>query len=213
MQLGVAVAAVFPAWPVLNNAIVGRGAEIGVAAERLRSIYSAAGIRSWALWFPSTARDFAEEDLVDELGGFRRDTTTLVMQATLDARRGFDARMVRTSVATATRASEEPVPLTQVDEPAAGQLEGWALVVEGFAVSGAWSLIHDGDCGVYSVGTSPGRRRRGYARALVEGMLEDARRRGAATASLQSTAEAQSLYAGVGFRPVGRYEEWLGPAS
>jgi GNAT superfamily N-acetyltransferase len=114
-------------------------------------------------------------------------------------------------VATATRASEEAVPLPQLDDPATGgeEVEGWVLVVNGLAVSGAWSLVHDGDCGVYSVGTVLTWRRRGFGRALVEGILDDAFRRGASTASLQSTREAQSLYAAVGFRPVGRYEEWV----
>ena len=209
-SLDVGTAATFPEWSVLNNAIVDRRAKVADAGKRLRAFYSDAGIGNWALWLASSASDFVAADLLDELPGFRRDTTTLVMQAAISERRHFDTRIVRTSIATATRASEDPVPRIQLDEPAAGdEVEGWVLVEDDLAVSGAWSLIHDGDCGIYSVGTVSRWRRRGYARALVEGILDDAFRREASTSSLQSTREAQSLYAAVGFRPAGRYEEWI----
>jgi ribosomal protein S18 acetylase RimI-like enzyme len=210
-HLDVGVAAIFPEWSVLNNAIVDRRTEIDVACGRLRALYASAGIHSWALWIASSADTFAADDLVAELNGFRRDTTTLVMEAALHARRGSDARVVRASVATALHASDAAVPVASIDETpsGAGDVEGWVLVHDGFAVSGAWSVIHEGDCGIYSVGTAPACRRRGYARALVDAILDDAFRRDAATASLQSTREAQSLYAAVGFRPVGRYEEWI----
>lgn len=53
------------------------------------------------------------------------------------------------------------------------------------------------------------RRRRGLARALMLHVLADAWHKGARTASLQSTRTGRPLYAGLGFRPVGRYEEWV----
>jgi GNAT superfamily N-acetyltransferase len=77
------------------------------------------------------------------------------------------------------------------------------------AVAGAWSFLHDGDCGIYAVGTSPGWRRLGFARALVEHVMADARHRGARTASLQSTEMGRPLYESLHFEPAGRYEEWL----
>jgi GNAT superfamily N-acetyltransferase len=210
-QLAFGVAAVFPEWSALNNAIVDPRADAADAADGLRAFYSAAGLANWALWIASSARDFVADDLVDELNGFRRDTTTLVMEAALGTRRDVDARIVRTSVATATRSTDEPVPVAEVDEREVlgPDVEGWVLVENGLAVSGALSVIHNGDCGVYAVGTTPAWRRRGYARALLEGILDDAVVRGASTASLQSTPEAESIYAAFGFRPVGRYEEWV----
>lgn len=54
-----------------------------------------------------------------------------------------------------------------------------------------------------------GRRRHGVARALLRGVLGDAHRRGARTATLQSTAMGEPLYRSLGFRPVGRYDEWV----
>ena len=49
----------------------------------------------------------------------------------------------------------------------------------------------------------------GVGRTLMEHVLADARRRGARTASLQSTRMGQPLYESLGFTPVGRYEEWV----
>jgi GNAT superfamily N-acetyltransferase len=210
-RLDVGVAAVFPEWSVLNNAIIERDADPDEATVTLRNVYRSAGIGQWAAWVASPAVDLAAHDVVARLEGFRRDTTTLIMQASLDEGLARNPRIVRTSVAIATQAADEPVPMSLVDEAevAGERLEGWVLVDGDLAVSGAWSLIHDGDCGVYSVGTVPAWRRRGYARALVEGILGDAFQRRATTASLQSTPGARSLYAAVGFRPVGRYEEWV----
>ena len=58
------------------------------------------------------------------------------------------------------------------------------------------------DCGLYAVGTVPGMRRRGLATALVEHVLADAYRRGARTASPQSTEMDEPLYRSMGFTPV-----------
>jgi ribosomal protein S18 acetylase RimI-like enzyme len=83
------------------------------------------------------------------------------------------------------------------------------MVRGGVAVAGAWSFEHGRDCGIYTVGTMRNWRRQGLARMLVEHVLADAQRRGARTASLQSTPMGQHLYRSLGFEPAGRYEEWL----
>ena len=92
-------------------------------------------------------------------------------------------------------------------------LDGWVLIHDQVAVAGAWSFLHDRDCGLYAVGTVPGWRRQGFARALVEHVLAHAQLRGARTASLQSTRMGQPLYESLGFQPAGRYEEWASPNS
>ena len=68
---------------------------------------------------------------------------------------------------------------------------------------------HDGDCGVFNVGTLEAARRRGLGTALTERLLRDAAERGCSTASLQSTAMAERLYAGVGFRDLGQILEYV----
>jgi GNAT superfamily N-acetyltransferase len=212
-----ATAAVFPSWAPLNNAIL-TGASDGnspaVVATQLTRIYADAGIDSWALWLPSRVADLDAPDDLRHIEGLRRDATTLVMQA--DLSQGLDSNqgVVRTSIASAALAGDEPVPAVDLEVPdRAGGLSAWVLVQDGLAVAGAWSLQHETDCGIYAVGTAPGWRRRGVARALVEHVLSDAYRSGSRTATLQSTPMAQQLYETLGFEPVGRYEEWVAEAA
>jgi hypothetical protein len=109
------------------------------AAGSLRTLLSAAGIRQWALWVVSPALGFAAGDLVERIAGFRPDTTTLIMRALLRESGNADGHVARTSVATVMLATDEPVPLQEVEEPGrlAGGLEAWVLIQDGLAVSGA----------------------------------------------------------------------------
>jgi ribosomal protein S18 acetylase RimI-like enzyme len=202
-------AAVFPSWAPLNNAIVLGGSGLA-AAGRAASRFRESGVDVWALWMPSRATDLDAPDRVGTMAALKRDTTTLVMQTALSPRLRLDDRVVRTSIETANRAGDEPVPVADLGGPEqVPRLAGWVLVHDGLAVAGAWSYLHRTDCGVYAVGTVPAMRRRGFARTLVEHVLADAVRAGARTASLQSTRLGKPLYESLGFTPVGRYEEWI----
>jgi GNAT superfamily N-acetyltransferase len=205
------VAAVFPSWAPLNNAILLRGGVDGAVTSDLRQVYADAGVDGWALWLPSLSTDLDAPDVSSGLPGLERDTTTLVMRTTLLRDRfGAHDAAVRTSISTATRATEEAVPATELEAPdGVPGLDGWVMVHDDLAVSGAWSMLHGSDCGIYAVGTIALWRRRGLATALMEHVLTDAWRRGARTASLQSTRMGRGLYASLGFEPVGRYEEWI----
>ncbi len=52
---------------------------------------------------------------------------------------------------------------------------------------------------VFSVATDPGARRRGYARACMQELLAWFRERGAGHVLLNASAEAEPLYASLGF--------------
>jgi GNAT superfamily N-acetyltransferase len=52
---------------------------------------------------------------------------------------------------------------------------------------------------VFSVATDPDARRRGYARACMESLLDWFRERGVAHIDLNASAEAEPLYASLGF--------------
>ncbi|KPI03213.1 GCN5-related N-acetyltransferase [Actinobacteria bacterium OK074] len=52
---------------------------------------------------------------------------------------------------------------------------------------------------VFSVATDPDARRRGYARACMESLLDWFRERGACQVDLNASAEAEPLYASLGF--------------
>jgi len=158
------------------------------------------------LWVPSRTTDLDAPDQLQEAGGLKRDTTTLVMQATLWRGLRLHDDVIRTSVPVATRATDEPVLAADLEAPG---LAAWVLLHGDVAVAGAWSLLHESDCGIYTVGTAPERRRHGFARALMEHVLANAARHGARTATLQSTRMGQPLYESLGFKPAGRYEEWI----
>jgi GNAT superfamily N-acetyltransferase len=210
---GAVAAAVFPSWAPLNNAIVlnGNGSGASAAASRLTSVYAGAGVGAWALWIPARTTDLDAPDLLSEVSGLKRDTTTLVMHTTLSERFRLHDEVTHTSLASAKRfADDELVAATELGEPEATPgLSGWVIVRDGVAVTAAWSFRHEDDCGIYAVGTLPEWRRRGLARTLVEHVLADAGRRGSRTATLQSTRMGQPLYESLGFVPAGRYEEWV----
>ena len=207
------VAAIFPAWDPLNNAIarvpVDDARATTAAVSNLDAGYARAGVTSWAYWVPSAARDLGADDS-GVVTGLVRDVTTLVMRAELHDGRAESATVRVASILDAAAAGDEPIAVAELDEPTeAVGLDAWVLVRGGHAVAGAWSCVYDGDCGIYAVGTAPEWRRRGFARTLVEHALADAHQRGARTASLQSTPMAVTLYESLGFEAVGRYEEWV----
>jgi GNAT superfamily N-acetyltransferase len=211
------VTACFPAWAPLNNAI----AHVPVADEertalevtRLDASYREAGVGTWAYWVPSPARDLAAPD-AGVVSGLTRDVTTLVMRADLDHERRSSTDARATSLASAASAGDAPIAVEALgDAEGAPGVGAWVMLDGATAVAGVWTVVHDHDCGVYAMGTAPGWRRRGLATVLLEHALADAWRRGARTASLQSTPEAVSLYRSLGFEAVGRYEEWVRDSS
>ena len=81
--------------------------------------------------------------------------------------------------------------------------------VNGENAATAMALDHGGDCGIYNVSTVEHARRRGLGTALTALHAFDALERGCRTASLQSTAMAEGIYAAVGFRDLGRILEYV----
>jgi GNAT superfamily N-acetyltransferase len=85
--------------------------------------------------------------------------------------------------------------------------------VAGQDVATAIAFDHDGDCGIFNMGTLEPFRRRGLATALLIRHLEDAADRGCSTASLQSTPIAEGVYLSAGFRDLGRFFEYVPGSS
>jgi GNAT superfamily N-acetyltransferase len=207
------VAAVFPSCAPLNNALLlerPTPTVAAVAASELRALFERDSVTAWAMWVPSSATSRADEDEVRAVTGMVRDTTTFVMTLEIPDRLPSSTGAVRTTVDVAGAAGDQPYPAGEL--PAAGGvdgLEGWVMIQGEVAIAGAWTFRNGADVGVYALGTAPAWRRRGIGTALMLHVLADARRHGARTASLQSTAMGEPLYSGLGFRAVGRYEEWI----
>jgi ribosomal protein S18 acetylase RimI-like enzyme len=76
-------------------------------------------------------------------------------------------------------------------------------------VGTGFGFDHDGDCGIYNVGTLEHARRQGVGSAVTSVLVHDAIGRGCRTASLQSTPMAERMYAAAGFRDLGRIIEYV----
>lgn len=89
-----------------------------------------------------------------------------------------------------------------LDDPAMHVLIGR---VDGEVVSGAMAYVGSGVVGIYGVGTVPGRRRRGYARALTGACLS---LEPMMPATLQPSGEASAMYRRMGFTEIGAFTHW-----
>ena len=226
LRLGGVAAAVFPSEPeraVYNNALIERdlgGEERAGAIDAMERAYAAAGIDRFAAWVHES-----DEGMRRELDGrgYRVVESTLAMGMALDGApepepaatgAGAGARSPgETNVALDAPDWAEYLRLLGVPEdflagadPAAFQL--LAARLEGENVATGMAFDHDGDCGVFNVGTLEPARRRGLGTALTARLLADARARGCLTASVQSTPIAEGVYARLGFRDLGRFLEF-----
>jgi GNAT superfamily N-acetyltransferase len=206
---GVGVA-VFPNEPertVYNNALMERGlepAERRAAHEAMEAAYAEAGVTRFAVWVHES--DAAMRvDL--ERRGYRLDTSTHAMGLALE-----DLRLPRPAIELGPADWLEHLRLVGIppDFLSAADPAAYHLLVarlEGENVATALAFDHQGDCGIYNVGTLEHARRRGLGTALTALHAHDALARGCLTASLQSTDMAERVYAAVGFHDLGRFLE------
>ncbi len=207
-----AAIAVFPAGPeraFYNNAVLARdldgprAAEAGAATVRA---YQDAGVDRYAIW-AHESEEAANAEM--RRRGFRVDTTTRAMAMSLS-----DIAVPPPDVELGPPDWDEYLRIIEVPD---GLLAGvdrshfHVLVarLDGEDVTAGMAYDHDRDCGIYNVGTLPHARRHGLGTALTALHLYRARERGCATASLQSTEMADRVYAGVGFRDLGRFIEYV----
>src|SRR4051812_45103229 len=126
-----AVIATFPAFAPINNAIMLRWTDTVLREERARmaSTYAHAGVESWALWIPHRANSFDAADAVTVVGDLTRDTTTLVMEATIGKKRRSHAAARPASITAAIHASAEATPSDELGEPDPdGKLAGYVML-------------------------------------------------------------------------------------
>ena len=203
--------AVFPNEPeraVYNNAFLERdlaAAERADALEAMEAAYAAAGVTRFAAWVHE--RDQAMRGEL-ERRGYTLEESTRAMGMTLD-----EIRLPRPQIELAPpdwfeylRIVGVPPDFLTGADPAAYHILVARLDGENVAAAMAFDL--HGDCGIYNVGTLEHARRRGLGTALTALQVHDALARGCQTASLQSTAMAEHVYAAVGFRDLGRIFEY-----
>jgi GNAT superfamily N-acetyltransferase len=208
---GVAIA-VFPNEPessIYNNAVLERdlpATDRDAAMGATEAAYTGAGVGRFAAWVHES-----DEAMCGDLErrGYTVDTSTRAMGAELDD--------IRRSLPTVEILSVDwpehlrligvsPDLLTGVDRAA---FHVRAARLDGKNVATAIAFDFHGDRGIYNVGTLEHARRRGLATALTTDLVNEAAARGCRTASVQSTAMAERVYAAMGFRDLGRMLEYV----
>jgi ribosomal protein S18 acetylase RimI-like enzyme len=203
---GVSVA-VFPEGPeraVYNNAVLERPEAVGA----MEAAYAEAGIGGFAAWTHE-----ADAPIRTELEGrgYAVVETTRAMGMSLETAPPPppDVELGPAGWTDYLRVGDLPRGiLTGVDPDAFHVVLGY---LDGAAVGAGIAYDHDGDCGIFNVGTLERARRSGIGRAVTAALVRDARERGCETATLQSTPMAEGVYAAVGFRDLGRILEYGPP--
>jgi ribosomal protein S18 acetylase RimI-like enzyme len=200
-------AAVFPEGPeraFYNNAVLERADGVGA----MEAAYAEAGIDGFAAWTHES--DASIRAALERRGYALLETTRAMGMALADAappRAQVELRPA--SWADYLRVGDLPPGLlTGIDPDAFHVVVGY---LDGDAVAAGIAYDHDGDCGIYNVGTLERARRRGIGTAVTAALVQDAVERGCRTASLQSTPMAERVYAAAGFRDLGRILEYGPP--
>ena len=208
-------AAVFPSDPergVYNNALLDR--DLGptaraAAVEAMEAAYRSGGVERYAAWVHES-----DEGMRAALTGrgYTLEESTRAMGVALD-----DLAVGRPDVGLEALDWPEylaylgavgvPDGLLSGADPGAFHTLGARRAGE--TVATAIAFDHDGDCGIYNMSTVEAARRGGLGSALAACHVHDAVDRGCFTASLQSTAMAERVYAAVGFRDLGRFLEYV----
>jgi ribosomal protein S18 acetylase RimI-like enzyme len=206
-RLSGVTAAVFPEGAeraVYNNAVLERAEAIGA----MEAAYAEAGVEGFAAWTHE-----ADEPTRTALEGrgYTVVETTRAMGMALAAAGppGPGVQLESAGWAAYLRVGDLPPGiLAGVDPDAFHVVVGY---LDGVPVAAGIAYDHDGDCGIYNVGTLQHARRRGIGTAVTAALAHDARERGCETATLQSSPMAERVYAAVGFRDLGRILEYGPP--
>jgi GNAT superfamily N-acetyltransferase len=208
-------AAVFPGGPergVYNNALLERDlgpTERAPAVDAMEAAYRSAGVERYAAWIHES-----DEGMRGELmcRGYTVDESTRAMGMSLDGVSlpvpDVDIRPLEWAAYLAyLEGVGVPAGLLSGADPSAFHTLGVRLAGE--SVATAIAFDNDSDCGIFNMSTVHSARRRGLGTALAARHVHDAVERGCSTASLQSTAMAERVYAAVGFGDLGRFLEFV----
>lgn len=191
----------------LNNAVlalsVGDPSPVLAAVERA---YARCGVERYAVWVHESEAAVAQEVVA---GGYGLDSSTRTMAMPIADLVEVDTSMLDLVEPTPERFWGVDGLDGLVPDLPAGRAHFYVARFNGEDAAMLMAFDHDGDCGIYMVGTQPVARRRGLATALSARAIEQARERGCITASLQSTEAAEGVYARVGFRDLGRFHEYV----
>lgn len=210
------VVPVRPWYAIFNSVLYEEPDALLRALPGLGLAFDAAGSRAWTVWVPP-----GEEALGDRLAteGFVRDSTPMLMAA------GIGELDLERRTALTLHGAPTPTLVAGVNDAAHGILAGWSMravfadltdpsvrpylaTVDGRAACALLACETASDCYLWFVATVPEARDRGLASELVRHAIREAAARGCTSATLESTAMAESMYARLGFRSLGRFGAW-----
>jgi N-acetylglutamate synthase len=201
-------------------------ADAAAVLERTRSFMARAGVPEWRLVATAEAKSCIDSPA--QAAGLKPGWTLPAMLLTpMPARppplpEGFRIRAVRTvhqwreMVQLGFRAFGEAPPAT-IEEllptDMARVFQGYVGFVGKTPVATSLSLPYHGVGGIYFVTTMPEFRGRGYGAAMTWQAAFGGRRAGCRASFLQATEMGYPVYAGMGYRKVTAYPQWLARES
>lgn len=191
----------------LNNTVLERGVKnLGATLDLVERAYADRGVERYAVWVHESEEDVGREV---KARSYDYDSSTRTMAMSIG-----DLAEVDTSKLDLVELDLDEFWCSQGLDGLLPELsaEGAHFYASRFNGENAATLMafdHEGDCGIYMVGTVPAARGHGLATALSVRAVGEARKRGCTTASLQATKMAEGVYASVGFRDLGRFDEFV----
>ena len=201
--------AIVPACPdrsIANSVTFSDPAALGGVLDELAGVYERAGVEAWTVWVPEFD---AGSIAVLEAAGHVFDGKPLAMALELE---GWDPPKLGDLD---WDREVEPALLGELNDLAYGlepevgvarslsdpppEVDLYQARIEGRPASVLGTIDHGDDLGFYFVATDPQFRGRGLALRLTAAALTDAKHRGLATSSLQSSALGQPVYERLGF--------------
>jgi GNAT superfamily N-acetyltransferase len=211
------LASLTPAAPqrsLFNSVYCDDPAALAREYESLARTYEAAGVRAWTVWVPDEERGMAAT-LAER--GHLLDAAPRAMAMELTALpeeppapRGVEPGPVEPGTAAALndRAYGYGPDGFRAGLATETTIRWHGAHAEGEAIGCVGTIEIGDDCCVTGVATPPEQRGRGIASWLMLRALAEARRQGAATASLQATKAGAPIYERLGFADFGFVEMW-----
>lgn len=209
-----------PTQSIVNCVVFDRHDALSAALPRLGEAYAAAAISHWMVW--TLPGDERGPQLL-RAAGHMREYEPMAMTLALDEL-GPEPEPDGAVALTIDR-DPHPVEITTLNERANGELPGafgtafaglrrrcfhrYVARVDGTSAACLVTFDHGANTMVQWVATDPAHQRRGIAARLLRAALLDARARGQSSSTLESSYEGERLYAGIGYRPLGRLGMWL----
>jgi GNAT superfamily N-acetyltransferase len=189
-----------------NNAVLAPGiGDLGPALEMVERAYASRGVERYAVWVHESEAAVAREV---ETRGYSYDSSTRTMAMPTTDLTEVDTSMLDLAEPTLERFWRVDGLDGIVPDLSVERAHFYVARSNGEDAAMLMAFDHEGDCGLYMVGTRPPARRQGLATALSARAVWQAGERGCTTVSLQATEMAEGVYTRVGFRDLGRFLEY-----